>query len=55
MGDMTHDTSGDGDLFPQDVSGLSEARSSADVTLGDGDVLPLRIGPVRKTERRRSE
>jgi FtsP/CotA-like multicopper oxidase with cupredoxin domain len=47
MADTTHDTSAD-DLFPTDVSGLSEAAETATVPLADGDVLPLHIGPVRK-------
>ena len=49
MADTTHDTSIDGDLFPQEVSGLPEAQATAVVRLADGDVLPLHIEPVRKT------
>src|SRR5918995_4704680 len=48
MADMTHNTSQEDDSFPQDTSGLPEARANAVVTLADGDVLPLTIGPVRK-------
>ena len=49
MADTTHDTSFDGDLFPQEVSGLPEAQATAIVRLADGEVLPLHIEPVRKT------
>jgi FtsP/CotA-like multicopper oxidase with cupredoxin domain len=49
MTDMTHDTSVNGDLFPQEASGLPGALPPAVVPLADGDVLPLHLGPVRKT------
>jgi FtsP/CotA-like multicopper oxidase with cupredoxin domain len=49
MADTTHDSSVEGDLFPQEVSGLAEAHATATVALADGEVLPLHIGPVRKT------
>src|SRR5829696_963807 len=49
MADMTHDTSQEDDIFPQDASGLPEARATSVVSLADGDVFPLSIGPVRKT------
>jgi FtsP/CotA-like multicopper oxidase with cupredoxin domain len=49
MADMTHDTSQEDDIFPQDASGLPEARATSVVSLADGDVFPLSIGPVGKT------
>src|SRR5829696_6410030 len=49
MADMTHDTSQEDDIFPQDASGLPDARATSVVSLADGDVFPLSIGPVRKT------
>ena len=49
MADTTDDPSVADDLFPRDVSGLPKAGATAVVPLSDGDVLPLHIGPVRKT------
>jgi FtsP/CotA-like multicopper oxidase with cupredoxin domain len=49
MADLNQETSNEDDLFPQEVSGLAEAHATAVVPLADGEVLPLRIGPVRKT------
>ena len=49
MSEQTHDTSVPSDLFPQDVTGLPEATRAAVVPLSDGEVLSLRIMPVRKT------
>ena len=49
MADLNQDTSIQDDLFPQQMTGLPEATPTATVLLADGDVLPLRIGPVRKT------
>jgi len=49
MADMTHDTSQEDDIFPQDASGLPDARATSVVSLADGDVFPLSIGPVGKT------
>jgi FtsP/CotA-like multicopper oxidase with cupredoxin domain len=49
MDDTTHDTDAEDDLFPTDTEGLPEARATATVPLADGDVLPLHIGPVRKS------
>src|SRR5829696_10580527 len=49
MPDTTDDPSVADDLFPRDVSGLPEVGATAVVPLSDGDVLPLHIGPVRKT------
>src|SRR5215203_2609730 len=49
MADTTDDPSVADDLFPQDVSGLPEAAATATVPLADDEVLPLHIGPVRKT------
>src|ERR671912_2147268 len=49
MADLNQDTSIQDDLFPQEVTGLPEAGATAVVPLSDGDVLPLHIGPVRKT------
>ena len=49
MADMTHDTSQEDDIFPQDASGLPEARATSVVSLADGEVFPLSIGPVGKT------
>jgi FtsP/CotA-like multicopper oxidase with cupredoxin domain len=49
MTDLNQDNSIQDDLFPQEVTGLPEAAATMAVQLSDGDVLPLRIGPVRKT------
>ncbi|HJQ87876.1 MAG TPA: hypothetical protein VJ820_10525 [Propionibacteriaceae bacterium] len=49
MADLNQETSIDDDLFPKQASGLPEAHVTAAVSLADGDVLPLRIGPIRKT------
>ena len=49
MADLNQDTSLQDDLFPQELTGLPEAAATATVLLSDGDVLPLRIGGVRKT------
>ena len=49
MADTTPDTSAEDDLFPTETKGLPEARATATVPLADGDVLPLHIGPVRKS------
>jgi hypothetical protein len=49
MADLNQETSIEDDLFPKQVSGLPEAHVTAAVSLADGDVLPLRIGPIRKT------
>ncbi|HEX6876078.1 MAG TPA: multicopper oxidase domain-containing protein, partial [Nocardioidaceae bacterium] len=48
MPDKTHDASVAQDSFPQEVDGLPDAVTTPVVRLSDGDVLPLRIGPVRK-------
>jgi FtsP/CotA-like multicopper oxidase with cupredoxin domain len=37
------------DVFPQDVEGLPDALPPALVDLDDGDLLEMRIGPVRKS------
>ncbi|HZA32668.1 MAG TPA: multicopper oxidase family protein [Propionibacteriaceae bacterium] len=49
MADTTHNTSAEDDLFPTETKGLPEARATATVPLADGGVLPLHIGPVRKS------
>jgi FtsP/CotA-like multicopper oxidase with cupredoxin domain len=49
MDDTTHDTSAENDLFPTETEGLPEAHATATVPLAGGDVLPLHIGPVRKS------
>jgi FtsP/CotA-like multicopper oxidase with cupredoxin domain len=38
----------DSATFPRDVEGLELARPTPDLDLGDGDLLDLRIAPVRK-------
>ena len=37
------------DVFPQDVEGLPDALPPALVDLDDGDLLEMRIGPVRNS------
>src|SRR5829696_7645988 len=49
MADLNQETTIEDDFFPKQVSGLPEAHVTAAVSLADGDVLPLRIGPIRKT------
>ena len=49
MADLNQDTSMRDDLFPQELTGLPEAGATATVPLANNDVLPLHIGPVRKT------
>ena len=49
MADPNQEMSIEDDLFPREVSDLAETHVTAGVPLADGDVLPLRIGPVRKT------
>ena len=49
MADTTRDTPAEDDLFPSDLSDVPDARVTATVPLADGNVLPLHIGPVRKS------
>src|SRR5919112_5138572 len=49
MPDLDHDLPIQDDRFPQEVTGLPDVTVSTAVPLDDGAVLPLRIGPVRKT------
>jgi hypothetical protein len=37
------------DVFPQDIEGLPDALPPALVDLDDGDLLEMRIGPVRNS------
>jgi FtsP/CotA-like multicopper oxidase with cupredoxin domain len=43
------DSSDMNDVFPQDVDGLPDALPPALVDLDDGDLLEMRIGPVRNS------
>jgi FtsP/CotA-like multicopper oxidase with cupredoxin domain len=43
------DSSDMNDVFPQDVEGLPDALPPALVDLDDGDLLEMRIGPVRNS------
>jgi FtsP/CotA-like multicopper oxidase with cupredoxin domain len=49
MSEQAHDSSVQEDLFPQEIAGLPDATPSSIMPLSDGEVLSLRIMPVRKT------